>query len=247
MGNLKSVVIIDDDAEFRAKLTTLINSHPDFEVIAKALGSSDGKLYIEFYQPDVIVLDIIMPEEDGVKLIKDIYETYNDYQPYIYVMTAVNTSSMRLILEALDIDYVEFKPIVDKNVINTLNRILSDTAKTNTKKNYTLYKKDMADVIDNTLVKLGVPPHLSGFLCIKTALYFILDNPNSHRKVYQAISTTLNTTRNSVDNNLRTAIEACMDSDLYQTLFGKHKTSNLIFLHKLALYVKQQIRGSKDI
>lgn len=243
---MKSVIVIDDDSVWSAYLSNEVNSHPGFEVIAKAASGREGKLLIEHHRPDVVIMDIIMPDDDGLKVIKHIRENYNDYQPYLYIITAVNTSSMRRMLKDLEIDFVGFKLITNDKIHETLDIILSSGLKA--KKINSPPKtnnKDISDIIDDTILKIGLPTHLSGFLCIKTALYFILDNPNDRRSVYKTISSVLNMSRDRVDKNIRTAIDACMDSELYRTLFGKYKVNNLKFLYDLSFYIEKQQRGSE--
>ena len=105
-------------------------------------------------------------------------------------------------------------------------------------------RKYMIGLIDDTLLKIGIPYHLSGFLCLKTALLFTLDNPNQRRGVYKAVCNVLGITRHSADKNMRTAIESCVGSDLYLTLFGKFKESNVNFVYGLTYYIEKQLRGS---
>ena len=91
---LKTVVVIDDDENYRVRLASSINEHPALELVAEADGTDDGLVYIDHHRPDVVIMDIIMPKRDGVAAIKHIYEKFEGYNPCILVVTAVNTSSM---------------------------------------------------------------------------------------------------------------------------------------------------------
>lgn len=243
---MKSVVIMDDDVAHSARLAAIIGKHPSFNVVAKAVSGLDGQLFIEHYHPDIVVLDIMMPESDGLKVIEYIRENFSNYQPYLYIITAMDTSSMFMMLQELDVDFVDIKPIKEEKVYKVLDEILSDTSRA-TKNNVISHKKrtNTANIIEDTMFEIGVPPKLLGHLCIKTALYFVLDHPNGRPNVYKFVSTVLNMTKDSVDKNIRTAIDACMHSELYRTLFGKYKESNLNFLYGLALYIQKRMRESE--
>lgn len=61
------IIIVDDHVLFRNGLVLLLNSNVDFEVIAEA---SNGKEFLEILKemtPDIVLMDISMPEMDGVK------------------------------------------------------------------------------------------------------------------------------------------------------------------------------------
>ncbi|MDE7356381.1 MAG: response regulator transcription factor [Rikenellaceae bacterium] len=65
--NGKSVLIVDDHTLFRNGLKLLINSTSDFHVMGEA---ADGRGFLEMIDkqlPDVVLLDISMPEMDGIE------------------------------------------------------------------------------------------------------------------------------------------------------------------------------------
>ncbi|MDC7239393.1 MAG: chemotaxis response regulator protein-glutamate methylesterase [Spirochaetales bacterium] len=68
-GKIK-VLIIDDSAVVRQTLSTIIEGEPDIEVINTAPNPIIGEKKIEQQKPDVIVLDIEMPQMDGLTFLK---------------------------------------------------------------------------------------------------------------------------------------------------------------------------------
>lgn len=65
MAGLLRVVIVDDDPGLRQVLGTLLESHGGFEVVAEAGDGQQGiELAVEM-QPDVLVLDLLMPTLSG--------------------------------------------------------------------------------------------------------------------------------------------------------------------------------------
>lgn len=66
------ILLADDHKVLRSGLRALLSLEPDFEVVAEA---SDGKTAVrltETYRPDVVVMDISMPEMDGLKAAEEI-------------------------------------------------------------------------------------------------------------------------------------------------------------------------------
>lgn len=64
------VLIADDHAIVRAGLRTLITSEPDLELIGEASGGVEAIEKVIKLAPDVLVLDISMPDLDGIEVIK---------------------------------------------------------------------------------------------------------------------------------------------------------------------------------
>ncbi|MGN0961286.1 MAG: response regulator, partial [Christensenellales bacterium] len=64
------VVIIEDNAIITQMLNDLIGERDDIEIIETCTNGIDGIKAIEQNKPDVVILDIIMPECDGFTVIK---------------------------------------------------------------------------------------------------------------------------------------------------------------------------------
>jgi len=75
MANLR-VLLIDDSVVVRRLLTEIISAEPDMEVVGVAATASIGIQKITQVQPDVIVLDVEMPEMDGIEAVGRIRETW---------------------------------------------------------------------------------------------------------------------------------------------------------------------------
>lgn len=64
------VLIADDHAIVRAGLRTLITSEKDLELIGEATGGLEAIEKVEQLSPDVLVLDISMPDKDGIEVLR---------------------------------------------------------------------------------------------------------------------------------------------------------------------------------
>ncbi len=60
------VVLVDDHAMLRDGLRTLLNAQEDMKVIGDAANGRDALELIQRLQPDVVVMDVIMPELNGI-------------------------------------------------------------------------------------------------------------------------------------------------------------------------------------
>jgi DNA-binding NarL/FixJ family response regulator len=61
------ILIADDHKLFRAGIRSLLQSVEDFEVVAEASNGRDAIRFVEAHRPDIVLLDIMMPELNGLE------------------------------------------------------------------------------------------------------------------------------------------------------------------------------------
>jgi DNA-binding NarL/FixJ family response regulator len=61
------IVIADDQALFREGLRTLLSTRPDMEVVGEAANGDDAVVLVERLRPDVVLMDLRMPNVDGIQ------------------------------------------------------------------------------------------------------------------------------------------------------------------------------------
>ena len=116
----KKVMIVDDAGFTRAMLKNIINSTNFAEVVAEA---KNGKEAIELYKkikPDLVTMDLIMPQLGGLDAIKGILKI--DKSASIIVVSAIGQQD--LILEATQLGAKDFirKPFKKDQVEQILTR-----------------------------------------------------------------------------------------------------------------------------
>src|SRR5690242_17764867 len=66
------LVVVDDHPIMRQGLVQLINNEPDLSVCREAENARQALEAISAEKPDMVLVDITLPDKDGVELIKDI-------------------------------------------------------------------------------------------------------------------------------------------------------------------------------
>ncbi|RME17334.1 MAG: DNA-binding response regulator [Bacteroidetes bacterium] len=67
------VVIVDDERLSREELKKLLKkNHPDVEILAECANAEEGKQRIEELKPDLVFLDIEMPDKTGFEMLNEI-------------------------------------------------------------------------------------------------------------------------------------------------------------------------------
>lgn len=117
MNKIKAL-IIDDSVLIRKMLTEILNSSPEIEVVGAAADPLIARELIKQLNPDVLTLDIEMPNMDGITFLKNLMRL----RPTPVVMISTLTEKGAAItLEALTIGAVDFVPKPKVDVANTLN------------------------------------------------------------------------------------------------------------------------------
>lgn len=68
MTGKKKIVIIDDHDTFRASLRQIVSRLPDFEIVGEAADSRQGEEQVSRFKPDVVVIDLSLPDRSGIQL-----------------------------------------------------------------------------------------------------------------------------------------------------------------------------------
>jgi DNA-binding NarL/FixJ family response regulator len=66
------ILIADDHVLVRSTIRALLNSQPDMEVVAAAANGKEAINLAKACEPDIVVMDISMPELDGIRAIEKI-------------------------------------------------------------------------------------------------------------------------------------------------------------------------------
>jgi len=68
--NRIAIVIADDHAVLRESLTALLQCQPEFDVVGAAANGEEALQLVQQRRPDVLVLDLFMPESDGFDVLR---------------------------------------------------------------------------------------------------------------------------------------------------------------------------------
>lgn len=110
-------IVIDDERLARKELINLLNLLETVEVVGEAVNVDDAKEKIEQLQPDVIFLDIQMPEKTGFDLLEEL-----DHVPHVIFTTAYDEYALKA-FQVNALDYL-LKPIEPKRLEDAINKLL---------------------------------------------------------------------------------------------------------------------------
>ncbi|EHM09605.1 response regulator with CheY-like receiver, AAA-type ATPase, and DNA-binding domains [Thermanaerovibrio velox DSM 12556] len=116
------VLIVDDAAFMRMMLKDILTKN-GFEVVGEA---ENGKVAVQMYtelKPDVVTMDITMPEMDGLAAVKEIKQ--QDPNAKVVMVSAMGQQAM--VIEAIRAGAADFivKPFQPDRVLEALSKALS--------------------------------------------------------------------------------------------------------------------------
>jgi two-component system chemotaxis response regulator CheB len=113
------VLVVDDSGYVITAVTNRLNSDPDIEVIDSARNGIEAVEKVKSLKPDVVTMDVIMPQMDGIAALKIIME---ECPTPVVMLSALTSENADTTLKALDIGAVDFflKP-------SAINPVADDT------------------------------------------------------------------------------------------------------------------------
>ena len=105
-----NIVIIDDHQLFREGVKRILEFEPSFNVVAEGDDGSEAMNLVETHEPDVVLMDINMPETNGVEATRELMDRYPDTKVIIlsihddenYVNHALKTGALGYLLKEMD-------------------------------------------------------------------------------------------------------------------------------------------------
>jgi two-component system LytT family response regulator len=119
------VIIVDDERLARKELQSLLTKFSNVEVIAECDSVQTAIVEIERLKPDLVFLDINMPEKDGFALLEEL-----NFIPEIIFVTAYDEYAIKA-FEVNALDYL-LKPIQSERLEEAINKFTSPEATGNT-------------------------------------------------------------------------------------------------------------------
>lgn len=117
----KRILIVDDAAFMRMMIKDILVKN-GFEVVGEA---QDGVEAVEKYaelKPDLVTLDITMPEKDGLTALKEILSSDSDAK--VIMCSAMGQQSMVIVPQAGAKDFI-VKPFQADRVLEAINKVLN--------------------------------------------------------------------------------------------------------------------------
>ena len=167
------IFVADDNYDFVSTLTTYLSKDEDLEIIGTAKDGIEAVEKIPVLKPDVVLLDIIMLNLDGIGVLEKLRER-NEPVPICIMLSAVGQDKVTAKAISLGAQYYIVKPFeMDMLVrrIKELTRVQTpvQAGYVNYSSNQNYIKVDskgeynLEAIVTNIIHEVGVPAHIKGY------------------------------------------------------------------------------------
>lgn len=259
------VCVADDNRELVDLLEDYISSQDDMEIVGTAHNGQECLEMLNSTDPDVLILDIIMPHLDGLAVLERLRELHKGYLPNVIMLTAFGQEDVTKKAVELGASYFILKPFDMENLGNHIRQV-SGRSSTIVRKpsTATSYRpqvdqkpKNLDASITSIIHEIGVPAHIKGYLYLREAISMVYNDiellGSITKVLYPDIAKKYNTTASRVERAIRHAIEVAWSRgniDSISSLFGytvsmsKAKPTNSEFIAMVADKLRLEHKAS---
>lgn len=229
------VLIADPGEDFRSLLEAKLSAEEDIEVVGTA---SDGVKALELIaklRPDVLLLDIVLPQLDGLGVMQRLPEA--GASPAVLVVSAFCTDQLVSKCADLGAHYFIPKPCDIQALSIRIRQSVSgarDMVPAAAPASAALKQaQNLEAVVTDIIHEIGVPAHIKGYQYLREAIILTINDMdviNAVTKVlYPAVAKKFGTTPSRVERAIRHAIEVAWDRGDLETLqkFFGYTVSNI--------------------
>ncbi|RJO65485.1 MAG: response regulator [Candidatus Omnitrophota bacterium] len=117
------VLIVDDDQEIIEYLKNILLRH-DYEVISASDGE-EGLRKVQEENPDVVLLDLVMPKLNGFEVLQEIRQKYKDkWRPVIIISAKTELDSVKRCYN-MEADHYLTKPCKSESILRGIQTMIS--------------------------------------------------------------------------------------------------------------------------
>jgi len=248
MSELISVLIADDNVEFCHMLQEYLEQTGDMTVSGIAKDGIETLRLVDEIEPDVIVLDVIMPNLDGIGVLERLSLRPSDRRPIVIALTAIGKDVVVQKALELGADYYIIKPFEVEILASRIRQLYTEKAATAGQAAGMLRtgtglvrgsEESMEQSVSTMIKRLGITPNIAGYRYLREAVMMCINQPiaikSAAKSIYPVLAEKYNTTSRNIDRAIRCAIDSankkskCDDNpeQVLITTIGRNKPSNI--------------------
>ncbi|MCL1964142.1 MAG: sporulation transcription factor Spo0A [Firmicutes bacterium] len=207
------LMIVEDNAELRRMLGDYFEMREDISVVGTASNGVEALKRIDEVNPDVMLLDMIMPQMDGFELLTRLRQKKSEERPEVIALTALCRDDFISRTIELGVRYYMVKPF-DFELLHQRVMETAGMRKSTPEIGATVQgtrAKSIDERIANMFLTIGMPAHIKGYQFLREAVKVVMEQPDMINRItkelYPGIAHRFNTTSSKVERAIRHAIE----------------------------------------
>lgn len=229
------VLIIKHDAKSAADIKKVLEQQNDIEVCDCVYDGEDAVNAVRKNNPNVIILDLLLPNKDGIAVMDDINQLGD--RGYKFIVRG-NTSQIKYAeaicrgnLPNIFVNMIEDNMIkeieLDKEVMLTAKSKLKDVRIYQTGTAPEIEQNKLEVMVTDIIHEIGVPAHIKGYQYLRSSIIMAVNDmdilDSITKQLYPSIAKQHDTTPSRVERAIRHAIEVAWGrgkTDTINELFG---------------------------
>jgi len=244
-----TVLIADSSREFCGALKEKLRQLGQFRVVGVASDGEDAIRMLEQLQPQMLILDLMLPKRDGLSVLK--YSTTLEEAPVTVATTNFLSPFVSVAAGNLGVHYIMRKPCDVTAVADRMEELRLERREAEPQR-LRFDRNSIERMVSETLCEIGIPAHIKGYKYLREAIITAMDNTEAVTAVtkvlYPHVAKVFKTSANRVERDIRHAIDLAWirgDRDAFRLLLNirrKPTNSELIatIADKLLLHIKQR-------
>ncbi len=235
MGSKIKVVILDDNTGIREILKEYINMQDDMEVVGVAWDGVTGLEIIKAACPDVVIMDMIMPQLDGLGVLEHLNAGGLQSSPSVICLSAVGQEDLIRRAIELGAKYYMVKPFDLGMMVKRIREVMHKIEPAKANSAGAVKNENLEEKISNIFLSIGIPAHIKGYHFLREAIKMVVENSEliNHitKELYPGIAKKFNTTPSKVERAIRHAIDVA---------WSRGKVENINKLFGYVVYGKNE-------
>jgi DNA-binding NarL/FixJ family response regulator len=120
---VKTILIADDSASVRYVIREFLKDVPDLEICGEAVNGLDAIEKAKKLKPNLVLLDLSMPEMNGIEVASILKKTMPDVLIVLFTMYSNNIG--KALVSTIGVDAVLTKPDGMRQIVDTVNAVLA--------------------------------------------------------------------------------------------------------------------------
>ena len=246
------ILLADANGDFGKLLGEQIAEDRGLELVGVATDGQEALAMIRERQPDVLLLDLVLPKVDGLELLRRLPET--GCHCHSIVLSGFFNNKVVADCALRGADYFMSKPCDPEALLERVRQLAGGQEDTSLEgidcrpaARLSRQEADLEAVVTDIIHEIGVPAHIKGYQYLREAIILTIkdmDVINAVTKVlYPEVAKRFSTTPSRVERAIRHAIEVAWDRgdiEVLQKYFGytvsniKGKPTNSEFIAMIA-------------
>ena len=210
MGKLR-ILLVDDDTQFTDQMKGFLLTEERVGEVDTAADGREALMKLRDKPYDLITLDLIMPNMDGLSVLEQMPAVLGGAQPAVIVISALRNETMVRRCCALGARYFMVKPVEPETILKrAIETIDTEQAKGGVI-SYQQTPKSFDEKVTAIFLVAGIPAHIKGYHYLREGIRMVYEDPTLINRItkelYPGIAKRFNTSASKVERAIRHSIE----------------------------------------